>query len=83
MNVAIEFAFVSVLPLMSEMGTEDRGRAFGQALTVNTVSRAGAAIVAGFVYSAGGFGASGFLGMAAMLSGAAVILAGTTGGEAT
>ncbi len=78
MNIAIEFAFVSVLPLMSEMGTDDRGSAFGQALTVNTVSRAFAAIVAGFAYTWGGIAAAGILGAASTACGAIVLAHGTT-----
>lgn len=77
MNVAIEFAFVSVLPLMSEMGTDDRGNAFGQAITVNTVARAAGAFVAGFAYDAGGIAAAASIGAVATTAGAVVMAVGS------
>lgn len=63
MDVALEFAFVAVLPVFSELDVVKRGKAVGQLFVIIMVSRAVGSAIAGRVYRVGGFGAS--LGLAA------------------
>lgn len=58
MDVGIEFAFVAVLPLVSELDVANRGKAVGQVFVLIMVSRAVSSGVAGMIYGAGGFDAS-------------------------
>jgi len=58
MDVAIEFAFVAVLPVVSELDVDNRGKAVGQVFVLIMVARAIGSAIAGFVYVEGGFGAS-------------------------
>ena len=57
--LAFEFAFVSALPLVTELDPEARGSAVGVALAVVTVTRALGTVAATTLYSAQGMGAVG------------------------
>jgi len=61
MVVALEFAFVAVLPLVTESEPARRGRAMSRAMVVMTVSRAVGSPVAGWIYVRGGIGTIGLV----------------------
>lgn len=58
MGVAIELAFVAVLPLVSELDVENRGKAVSHVFVLIMVARAIGAAVSGRIYTMGGFNAS-------------------------
>lgn len=58
MDVAIEFAFVAVLPIVSELDVDNRGKALSHVFVLIMVARAIGSAVAGIIYTAGGFNAS-------------------------
>jgi len=53
-DVALEFAFVAVLPVIGDLQGAARGKAFGRAFALMTASRAVASVVAGAIYALGG-----------------------------
>ncbi len=67
MDVAIELAFVAVLPLITELDPEARASAIGVAMAVVTSSRAISSILAGVVYVNWGMEANGLLASLAMV----------------
>lgn len=69
MAMAIEFAFVSVLPVVSELDVANRGKAVARVFVLIMVSRALGSAIAGTVYDLGGFDAA--LVAAAVAAGAA------------
>ena len=58
MDFGVEIAFVSVLPVVSELDVANRGKAVGQVLVLVMVSRAVSSAVAGIVYTTVGFEAA-------------------------
>ena len=58
MDIAIEFAFVSVLPVVSELDVENRGKAVGHVFVLIMVARAIGSAVSGRIYEMGGFNAA-------------------------
>ncbi|MBX7068934.1 MAG: MFS transporter [Microthrixaceae bacterium] len=58
MAVAIEFAFVSVLPVVSELDVTNRGKAVARVFVLIMVSRAVGSAASGTVYDLGGFNAT-------------------------
>jgi len=58
MDIAIEFGFVAVLPVFSELDPANRGKAVSQVFVIMMVTRAVGSGAAGFIYSMGGFSAS-------------------------
>ncbi|MFN8053143.1 MAG: MFS transporter [Acidimicrobiales bacterium] len=58
MAIAIEFAFVSVLPVVSELDVTSRGKAVARVFVLIMVSRALGSAIAGTVYDLGGFDAA-------------------------
>ncbi|MEI2652730.1 MAG: MFS transporter [Microthrixaceae bacterium] len=58
MDVAIELAFVAVLPLVSELDVNNRGKAVSHVFVLIMVARAIGSAVSGRIYETGGFNAS-------------------------
>lgn len=58
MDFGVEIAYVSVLPVVSELDVANRGKAVGQVLVLVMVSRAISSAVAGIVYTTVGFEAA-------------------------
>lgn len=73
MDFAIEIAFVSALPLASELDPTNRGKAVGQVFVLMMGSRALASAVAGSIYANVGFDASLALSATACLTGFAAM----------
>lgn len=73
MCVGVEFAFVTVLPMVPELDVERRGRAVGQVFVMMMVARAVSSWTAGVIYDVGGFGASIVVASAACVAGGAVL----------
>ena len=58
MDIGIEFEFVAVLPMVSELDVDNRGRGVSHVFVLIMVARAIASGLAGVIYTAGGFNAS-------------------------
>lgn len=57
--IGMELSFVSAFPLLTEVAPESRAAMIGAGIALMTVSRAVAAVAAGWIYEAGGITASG------------------------
>lgn len=79
MDVAIEFAFVAVLPIVSELDVDNRGKALSHVFVLIMVARAIGSGIAGIIYTAGGFNASIVAACLACLGAAAAMAWGRTG----
>lgn len=73
MCVGVEFAFVTVLPMVPELDVERRGRAVGQVFVMMMVARAVSSWTAGIIYDLGGFTTSILAASSACLAGGAVL----------
>lgn len=76
-TATLEFSFVSVLPLITELDPERRGRAMSRAMVVITVARAAGSPIAGWIYVHGGIGSIGVCAAAVSALGAVALALGS------
>lgn len=73
MCIGVEFAFVTVLPMVPELDVERRGRAVGHVFVMMMVARAISSWTAGVIYDLGGFTMSILVASGCCVAGGAVL----------